>query len=349
MAEKATVFRKSVVQRILKAVKNGEVNVLEPTVNYDFGVEYPKLKELGLSRDEALSIINDLCEAGILVGEIVNNMAVCPKCGSHRLLFQLSCPSCGSPKLSRGAVVEHLLCGYIDVEDNFRRGLDLVCPKCGKLLRAIGVDYRRPGIFYKCLDCQNPFPNPKAKYMCSNGHMFDESELSLFQVRAYRLNPAGRVLLEKATVDLEAILRVLVDNGWHVEKPAVIRGKAGVNHEFSFAVWTSKNDVENKPPNVVGELVLSEGKADSTVILAFWAKSIDVEAKEKIVMAVPGLDEKAEMLAKCYDMHVIEAENGSELQAKAESLIQGMLRGVKALKSGGKALQKPLEKPMGPR
>ncbi|MEM3881055.1 MAG: hypothetical protein QXD19_04840 [Candidatus Bathyarchaeia archaeon] len=49
MAEKATVFRKSVVQRILKAIKNGEVNVLEPTVNYDFGVEYPKLKNLGLA------------------------------------------------------------------------------------------------------------------------------------------------------------------------------------------------------------------------------------------------------------------------------------------------------------
>jgi DNA-directed RNA polymerase subunit RPC12/RpoP len=347
LAEKAMVFRKGVVQRILKAVKSGELNFLEPTVNYDFGVEYPKLKELGLGRDEALSILNDLCEVGILVGEVVYTLAICPYCRSHRLFLQLRCPTCGSTRLSKGAVIEHLLCGHVDVEDNFRMGEDLVCQKCRKPLKAIGVDYRKPGVLFKCLDCQAPFPHPKAMYTCSDGHMFDESELAVFQVRAYRPNPAGRVLLEKATIDLEPVLGVLANRGWHVEIPSVIRGKAGVDHEFSFAVWKDKSDRDSKPPNVVGELVISEGRANSTVVLAFWAKSIDVEAKDKIVMAVPGLDEKAEMLAKSYDMHVMEAENGSELQAKAESMLRNMLQGVDTLISGAKTQEKPLIKPVG--
>ncbi|MCS7115786.1 MAG: hypothetical protein RMJ15_02090 [Nitrososphaerota archaeon] len=347
MAGKTAVFKKGAVQKLLKALKKGEVNVLEPTVSYDFGVEYLKLKELGLGGDEALSVLKDLCEAGILASETLSNMATCPKCGSHKLLFQLSCPSCGSTRLSKGAIIEHLLCGYIDAEESFRRGGDIICQKCGKRLKAVGVDYRKPGILYRCLDCRNPFPTPKARYMCNNGHTFDENELALFQVKAYRLNPAGRTLLEKATLDLESILQVLVDKGWLVESPVVIRGRAGVDHEFSFAVWTSKNDWEGKPPDIVGELVFSEGEADPTVILAFWAKSYDVEAKEKIILAVPGLDEKAKTLARGYGMHVIEAENGIELQARVESMLRSMLRGVDALEGEAEAQGNSLEKPVG--
>jgi len=108
------VFRKDVVQRILRAIKNGELKFLEPTVNYEFGVEYLKLKELGLGQDEALFTLNDLCEAGILAGEIVCNLAVCPYCRSHRLFLQLHCPTCGSARLSKGAVIEHLLCGHLE-------------------------------------------------------------------------------------------------------------------------------------------------------------------------------------------------------------------------------------------
>ncbi|MEM2103790.1 MAG: hypothetical protein QW717_02715 [Candidatus Bathyarchaeia archaeon] len=343
MAEKAKFFRDHAVQRMLKALKNGELSFLEPVVNYDFGVEYTKLREFGLNPAETTPILSRLCEIGVLVWETVGNLAVCPSCGSYRLLLQLHCPSCGSARLSRGAVVEHMMCGHVDVEINFRRGQDLVCPKCGKRLKAIGVDYRRPGILYKCMDCQTSFQKALGKFKCSNGHLFDEGELATWEVKAYRANPARRLLLEKFIIDVEAILQVFIVKGWCVETPAVIRGKAGVEHEFYFAVWRAKADKESRPPDVVCELVVSESIVDATAILAFWAKAIDVEAKDKIVMAVPGLDEKAKMLANCYGMYAVEAENSSELQVKAESLLRNMLWGVNRLENEAKMLMNPLE------
>ncbi|MEM3552007.1 MAG: hypothetical protein QXN87_08735 [Candidatus Bathyarchaeia archaeon] len=344
MKDKTLFFRDYAAQKMLKALKDGKLSVLEPIVNYDFGVEYPKLREFGLNPEVASSILSRLCELDVLAWESVGNLAVCPCCGSYKLLLQLHCPSCGSARLSRGAVVEHMLCGHVDVEINFRRGQDLVCPKCGKRLKAIGVDYRRPGILYKCMDCQTTFQNAQGKFKCSNGHLFDEGELAIWEVRAYRANPAGRVLLEKFTIDLEAILQVFIVKGWCVETPAVIRGKAGVEHEFSFAVWKARADRESRPPDVVGELVVSESIVDATAILAFWAKAIDVEAKDKMVMAVPGLDEKAKMLANCYGIYAVEAENSSELQVKAENLLRNMLWGVNRLENEAKMLMNLLEK-----
>ena len=39
----------------------------------------------------------------------------------------------------------------------------LICPKCHKKLRHIGVDYDRPAVVYTCNDCENSFTSPITK------------------------------------------------------------------------------------------------------------------------------------------------------------------------------------------
>ncbi|BBE42032.1 hypothetical protein [Conexivisphaera calida] len=318
-------------QKVLRAIREGELDLIEPAVSYDYGVEYPALRELGLERDEAQSVLNDLREAGILAEEVVGNLVACPRCGSHRMLLQLRCPACGSTRLTRGSVIEHLPCGYVDLEDKFRVGEDLVCPKCRKPLRAIGIDYRKPGVFYKCLECQAIFPTPRAMYTCENGHRFDEGELALLPVKAYRPTPEGRALLEKMTVNLEEELRILREMGWHVEAPAKVPGRSGIAQEFSFAGWRD-GDRTRDPPDIAGELIISDNAVDSAAMLTFWAKSMDTRAKHTIFMSIPGLSEEAKTLAKSYGINVVEAENASELQARIRSLLRDLTRGTDAAK-----------------
>jgi len=43
----------------------------------------------------------------------------------------------------------------------------LVCPKCHKKLRHIGVDYDRPAVVYSCNDCENSFTSPLTKATCT--------------------------------------------------------------------------------------------------------------------------------------------------------------------------------------
>ena len=42
----------------------------------------------------------------------------------------------------------------------------LICPKCHKKLRHIGVDYDRPAVVYTCKDCENSFTSPITKSTC---------------------------------------------------------------------------------------------------------------------------------------------------------------------------------------
>ena len=176
MTEDSSVFRKVNVQRVLKTIKDRKLDAIEPNISHDNGIEYPKLNEFTSDLNELLSLLSKLERQGILKSKVVGNVAVCPHCRSHKLLLQLCCPSCDSANLRKGAIVEHMECGYTDVEFRFRRGEELICPKCRKVSKAVGVDYRKLGPLYKCEDCGSIFPNPKIKYTCSNRHTFNDKE-----------------------------------------------------------------------------------------------------------------------------------------------------------------------------
>ena len=327
MAEASAVFRRGEVQRLLRAIRDGEVEVIEPTLNYEDGVGYPALREITGASAEALeSALKELSMVGCLTSEVVNNIAVCPTCGSHRLMVQIRCPTCGSPDLKRGVMIEHLSCGFLDTEENFRKGVQLVCPRCGRTLKAIGVDYRRPGVLYKCSNCGGMSPSPKKRCTCSGGHAFDEDELALREIRAYEPNPAKRALIERETVGFESLLKDLAGKGWHGQAPITLLGKSGIEHEFALALWAGESDPTKEPPDVLADMYASDAEVNSTMVLAFFAKTMDVEPKERVLIAMPRLDKKGNILAKSYNMHVVEAETATELKEKARNLLLSMVQ-----------------------
>jgi len=341
----ASILRRSEAQRVLRAMVEGKLAVAEPTVDFE-GVRYIKVEELA---EAAASTVNTLLDemesAGFLLSEAVASLAVCPKCGSHKLILQLSCPACGSARVEKAPMIEHMACGHVDREERFRSDGELKCPKCGKTLRGVGVDHRRLGTLTVCIACGGKFPAPMKRYTCSRLHTFEEAEATIRHVKAYRLNPAKKGLIEGEIIDFQSILKRAAGKGWLFETPAVLKGRSGVEHQFAFAIWNEGREPSGNPPDVLADALVSEGEVDSSQVFASLAKIFDVKPWESLLIAVPRLSERARMVARSYDVNVVEAEEVAQLkELVAAALSECMKRRKKdALKMEVEALNEALK------
>jgi len=326
-------------QALLKAMRDGKLDVVEPVVSFDAGVEYPKLREFFDSASEAKEVLNELVEAGILVPEVAGNVMVCPHCRTHKLMARAVCPACSSSKLSRSAMVEHIQCGHMDFEEKFRSELGLICPRCGKPMGE--ADYRVLSKLYRCLDCKRVFSEPRMEYLCSNGHRLGEGSLAFEGVSAYKLSPEKRALLEYAILDVEEIVRPLREEGLAVETRAVAVGRSGVAHDFSFVVWgdarAGSEGAKDRPPMIVG-LVHTSERVTASDVLALYAKAFDVGAELKLIATRGTVDEEARELAKVYDIEIVESRNPKELVGKVKERV---LDAIKRSEAQGRQAEEP--------
>jgi hypothetical protein len=79
--------------------------------------------------------------------------------------MNLTCSECENPILQKNVIIEHLNCRHSDFQSNFEKGEKLVCPKCNKDLKQIGVDYARVGSGYQCAN-KHLFSAPEVKFEC---------------------------------------------------------------------------------------------------------------------------------------------------------------------------------------
>ncbi|RLE83426.1 MAG: hypothetical protein DRJ41_04885 [Thermoprotei archaeon] len=315
------------IHSVLKALKKGDVRLIEGSISSE-GIIYPLIEELGVPREEVGLIISELAKRGILKPETQTTIVICPVCGSHMLTLHAKCPRCNSPKIKKGIMIEHLWCGNIDFMDKFKRGDELICAKCGRNLKAIGVDYRNLGVLLRCEDCGEVFPRPQITYKCSEGHSFSEDEGLLYEVKSYRIDSSkiGDV------VDVASLVEDAVSEmGWRVESPAFIKGKSGVTHEFSLALFPSQSSDENRPELVI-DVYISDELIDIRQFLIFYAKVIDVSPREKALIAVPGLKEEARLMAEKSSVHVLELNGTHELSERVADLVLGIIENILAKK-----------------
>ncbi|MEM1581462.1 MAG: response regulator [Candidatus Bathyarchaeia archaeon] len=148
--------------------------------------------------EEMLSTLNELVNAGFVEAKPLHSITACPFCGSLKPNLLLKCPQCGSSQLTKGEAIEHMNCGGVDFKFNFHRGDgELICPKCGKKLRQLGVDYRRVSSLYKCSN-EHFFSLPVLNFECFGcGKTFDFDDACLKTIYRYRLTRKGysRLLL----------------------------------------------------------------------------------------------------------------------------------------------------------
>lgn len=116
---------------------------------------------------EMFRFIDTMVEFGSLrIHRFLLKEHLCPKCNHSHLLYTECCPKCGSSNLKIQNIIHHFSCANVSPESSYNVGGMLICPKCHKKLRHIGVDYDRPAVVYTCNDCENSFISPITKSTC---------------------------------------------------------------------------------------------------------------------------------------------------------------------------------------
>ena len=319
MEEFPEIIHRLEARQLLRAIKEKGITQFKPSFNYERGIFYPEVEEIIPNFTASLNLLEELEKNEIVRREYFDSVLICPSCGSHRIFMKVKCPVCGSRNIEKGSVIEHLHCGHLDFEEKFVEGEKLICPKCGKELKVLGVDYRRPGIFFKCCECGQIRSIPKYEFLCVDcKSSFEEDLLDIKKVFTFKVEPKGLMFIERYMINFEELIKALDDLGYFAEPNVKLKGRSGVTHSFDLAVWKLKT----KSLEYVVDVEIRRDEIEEFKVFSLFAKAMDVRAKEKILIAIPNLTKRARDLAKSYNILTLENLESSNISSAVLDVIK---------------------------
>ncbi len=152
----------------LKKLLDQRIAIVEPALDpiMPIGHFYPAAARILGRTAVDREILEQLASFGLLAREVANRVRQCPECDDVRINFREVCPSCKSLNILQQEMVTHFACAYSGPLQHFRRGGDLVCPKCDQTLCHIGVDYEKPSRLFTCFGCETVFRDPLVESQC---------------------------------------------------------------------------------------------------------------------------------------------------------------------------------------
>jgi hypothetical protein len=324
LKEKETLelYRKRNVQMLISKFLSGEIKKIEPVYDPKVGYRYPVVEAIIGEASQVEPFLNKLHKAGVLAKKLHDKLLLCPECSSADISTRYCCPFCKSLDIQKSSLVEHVKCGYMDLEANFQIGDKYVCPKCHEELSKIDIDYRKAGIWCVCNNCGKSFDVAVPSHFCRScmaNSTFEE--IVMKDVYSYTLKKDVSTESALNWFLVAAIREFLMQEGLNVESPSMLKGKSGANHTFDIVAYK-----EDKSRNViVVDLAMSAGSVVSEQpIIALFAKIFDVSPEKAFLIAMPKLSENGKKMAGLYKISAIEAENQEQaLEAMKESLING--------------------------
>ncbi|MGB9778660.1 MAG: hypothetical protein ACPLW8_04570 [Candidatus Bathyarchaeales archaeon] len=307
------------VQALLNKFMSGNVEALIPKLDLERGVVYLDVEEvLGGSGGEE-EFLAGLYEAGILKRELYDRVVCCPRCGSVNVSTQYSCPFCGSFNIKRSSLIEHVKCGFIDVEEKFLNGNKFVCPKCNGQLVELDMDYRKAGVWCTCDKCGKSFDIPAPRHFCRSCQTTFTFENAIIRdAYVYRLNEDFVKSVASEWAVLAPIRKLLEDRGFRVEAPGFLEGRSGVRHMFDMVAYNNGRKTEKLVINVSTS---PDGKpVPEHIIIDTFAKSFDSNVEKALLIAMPKVSENGRKLANLYKIRLIEAKTPKEALDKIEKL-----------------------------
>ncbi len=298
------------VQILLSKFLNGEIDKIEPAYDPKRGYRYDVVETIVGDPLKAEAFLNKLSEAGVLTRKLHDEVIFCPKCNSAGISTRYCCPYCKSFNIKKSYLIEHVKCGYMDIEENFQKGDKFVCQKCHDELKKADVDYRRAGVWCTCRECNKSFDVPVVKMFCRDCHEnFTFEDAVVKDAYVYVLKEDARKEVAEGWILISPITEFLVQNGFEVKSPAFLKGKSGANHMFDIVA--SKQDASHSL--IVIDLATStDNVVSEQPVIALFAKIFDVSPKKAYLIAIPRLNNDARRMAELYNILTIEAKNQKE-------------------------------------
>ena len=161
-------FDDAAMLEFVKKLVDAQIETIEPALEPQMptGHFYPAVAEIFGRTATDREYLEKLASLGLLARQVANRVRLCPECDDGRLNYREACPKCNSLDIRQQEMVTHFACAFSAPLQEFRRGSDLVCPKCNQLLRHIGVDYEKPSRLFRCSDCESIFRDPKVEVQC---------------------------------------------------------------------------------------------------------------------------------------------------------------------------------------
>ncbi|BAJ49966.1 hypothetical protein CSUB_C0103 [Candidatus Caldarchaeum subterraneum] len=311
-----SLLRRPGVESFLRYLENSGKESIDPLFEKT-AYRYPVAEEF--FGEDAETVLENLAELGIFEKRLMDAAMMCPDCGTIAQVVKPVCPTCSSGRLVKGNVIEHMLCGYVDFEQEFyKQGFK--CIKCGKELKTLGVDYRRAGVFYKCMSCGRVSAIPVKRFICGHcGRASTEEELQLKPVFSYVVVREKFAVLKGIFLDLTPIISLIESKGFVVESPAKVAGLSGVVHEFTlFASRPGAPASSSLAIDIARD-------ADDNKLFEFFTKTFDVKAGASLLLCLGHVDEKAKKLADTFNIQMLTFTSPDELVEKSKTEIEKIL------------------------
>jgi uncharacterized protein YlaI/transcription initiation factor IIE alpha subunit len=335
-------FQSPEVQKLLRYLKGDTTIVFKPAFDSKTGqLTFPDAERIaGLDSMKARVLLDFLADQGILVKEPSEAFYACPNCDSRNLTLVSGCPYCNSESLKSGRAIEHLHCGHVDLEEAFATKDGLRCPKCGRMLKAIGVDYRRLGKYYRCLNCKRLVEKPVQSFVCGNCHKrtpYEETKLN--NSYSYRIYPEAGTTIEKHALDLAPVNEVFEKHGFNTKMYVKVKGRSGVPHYADILAWYKEiPETEEKPDLVLDVLILKEPFSEESMS-AFIMKTIDLGSQNGIIVATPDVSKLASKLASYYGIAAKGCESVAEIPGAINRILEENLPKIIRRKLGEEETQ----------
>lgn len=272
--DRAELLRDQKTQAIVSKFLSGEIKWLEPIYDSKMGYGYPLVESIVGDSAKVEDFLNKLYQADILERRLYDKIIHCNKCKSANISVRYCCPYCKSFSIQKSSLIEHVKCGYMDVEQNFRKENKLICPKCSEELKKPDFDYRRAGVWCSCSECNKSFDIPVTALFCRDCHSnFTFEDAATSDVYCYALKQKAG---EEASLGLTVIGPIrdfLVENDFEIESPAFLKGKSGANHVFDIAAYKGKN---KRSVTVIDLASSSDTPVSEQPVIALFAKIFDV-------------------------------------------------------------------------
>nr|MDO8133482.1 hypothetical protein [Candidatus Njordarchaeum guaymaensis] len=313
-------------EAVLRSLLEGSAEHITPVFDWKYGNRYPRIEEdSGLTTEESKSLLEKLSEAGVLQREFHDVYIKCPKCNSFSIRSKLNCPSCGSSDIISGEVIGHFKCGYADFADRFKQDKEkYVCPKCKGELKKEGVEYQKPGVWFKCQPCNKFFPTPVLRQLCNAcGSSLENEEVVLHRVDAYKLSPYAEKEIVSGLLVASPMKEFLAKVGLNVESPATLTGSSGTKHSFMMAI-TDTTAPQSRP--IVVDIATSESKVEVNEVVTFFAKASDVDSSAEVLVGIPAFSEEAKKTASSYGVLTVEATQRKQIPSMFIKVIESMTK-----------------------
>jgi Thaumarchaeal output domain 1 len=302
------LYLSRVGREVVKRFVDQGLEIVEPDIETTRAATYPKLSDLESYSQTRLQVtLDELVGANVLRKELYERLIACPKCHeSSRVFIRNKCSKCGSSKVHMNRLLEHQ-CGAIYEKDQYVVPTGLRCPKCEKPVEDES-ELKSVGITFHCESCESIFSEPTQSFYCRRcANEFDLKECELADAYSYRLNDEIRTEAREV-LSVAAAADALEELGFEVKVPGLIKGKTGVDHQFTLTC--------TKEARVVAMDVATarlDSKVSMTDILPSYAKFMDVSVTTRLLLAVPGLDLQTKDFLKANQVSFIEGENLSQI------------------------------------